>query len=145
MVTKREPALWGRAIQLPPVPCLWIKAVSVASSWGDHGPLLTLALSQQGALPMEIEERKRERERLQREGCHGWKLFVKWDKIQNFLSVFLLGLVCGTCELLLYKLYINTIFGKKVSFLYLKKIKCYFTSSVWRIDLGWDRFRLTLT
>lgn len=48
------PAFWGRAIQFPPVPYLSIYSFSFASSSGDHGPLFTFALSQQGALPISL-------------------------------------------------------------------------------------------
>lgn len=46
------PIFWGKAIQLPPVPCCSMWDLSLVSSSGDHGPLFTLALSQQGALPI---------------------------------------------------------------------------------------------
>lgn len=48
------PAFWGRAIQFPPVPCFSMYSFSFESSSGDQGPLLTLALSQQGALPISL-------------------------------------------------------------------------------------------
>lgn len=47
-----RPALWGKAIQLLAVPCFPRKLLRMASSSGDHGPLLTLVLSQHGALPI---------------------------------------------------------------------------------------------
>lgn len=48
------PAFCGRAIQFPPLPCCSIYSFSFASSSGDHGPLFTFALSQQGALPISL-------------------------------------------------------------------------------------------
>lgn len=48
------PALSGKEIQLLPVPWLRIWFRRISSSWGDQGPLFTLLLSQQGALPILI-------------------------------------------------------------------------------------------